>query len=207
MAPGKDTPKVIVMNDNLPGSGPYPAAYFSDNTLPNHTIYAPKSPPKDIKLPVVIWGNGGCGSSGVSFQNFLREVASHGFVTIANGAATGGTFVTQTKMNLMTESLDWVMKDTAVKKYGNIDSSKIAAAGQSCGGLEAYSATYHDDRVKTAMIMNSGVIDEEKVYLLGELKVPIAYFIGGPKDIAYNMVRNISYYARFSSSVLIVPLG
>src|ERR1700761_5054882 len=31
MTPGKDTPKTTVMNDNSPGSGPYPAAYFSDN--------------------------------------------------------------------------------------------------------------------------------------------------------------------------------
>jgi hypothetical protein len=59
----------------------------------------------------------------------------------------------------------------------------------SCGGLEAYSASYHDPRVKTTLICNSGVIDEEKKYLLAELKVPVAYFIGGPKDIAYKNVR------------------
>jgi hypothetical protein len=35
------------------------------------------------------------------------------------------------------------------------------------------------------ILFNSGVIDEKKVYLLKELKSPIAYFIGGPKDIAY----------------------
>jgi hypothetical protein len=58
----------------------------------------------------------------------------------------------------------------------------------SCGGLEAYSASYHDSRVKTTLICNSGVIDEEKKYLLAELKAPVAYFIGGPKDIAYKNV-------------------
>lgn len=55
--------------------------------------------------------------------------------------------------------------------------------------MEAYAAAYHDERVKTAIICNSGVLDDEKAYLLKEFKVPIAYFIGGPKDIAYKNVR------------------
>jgi hypothetical protein len=127
-APGKDTPKERVGNDNLPGTGPYPAAWFTDDSLKAHTIYAPKSPPKDIKLPVLIWGNGGCGSSGLGFQNILREIASHGFIAIANGAPTGG--FGQSKMTAMTESLDWVMAGAANGKFGNVDSSKIAAGGQ-----------------------------------------------------------------------------
>jgi hypothetical protein len=38
------------------------------------------------------------------------------------------------------------------------------------------------------MILNSGVINEEKVYLLQELKAPIAYFIGGSTGkFVYNL--------------------
>lgn len=70
-------------------------------------------------------------------------------------------------------------------KYGTIDTSKIATAGQSCGGLESYSASYHDERVKVTTLFNSGLLSAEKSYLLAELKVPVAYFVGGPKDIAY----------------------
>jgi hypothetical protein len=127
-APGKDTPKERVGNDNLPGTGPYPAAWFTDDSLKAHTIYAPKSPPKDIKLPVLIWGNGGCGTSGLGFQNILREIASHGFIAIANGAPTGA--FGQSKMTAMTESLDWVMAGGANGKFGTVDTSKIAAGGQ-----------------------------------------------------------------------------
>jgi hypothetical protein len=74
----------------------------------------------------------------------------------------------------------------------------------SCGGLEAYSASYHDPRVKTTLICNSGVIDEAKKYLLAEFKAPIAYFIGGPKDIAYKNVSltlfSVTYSAGLESS-------
>lgn len=51
--------------------------------------------------------------------------------------------------------------------------------------LSAYSTTYHDDRVKLTVLFNSGVIDSAKKYLLKELKAPVAYFLGGPLDIAY----------------------
>jgi hypothetical protein len=54
--------------------------------------------------------------------------------------------------------------------------------------MQAYSASYHDDRIKLTILFNSGVVDEAKVYLLQELKAPIAYFIGGPLDIAYKNV-------------------
>jgi hypothetical protein len=181
MQRGSEAPKGFGGNDNLPGTGPYPAQVWpADPSLPVHTIYAPKNAPKDVKLPVLVWANGGCANSGLGFQNFLREIASHGFIAVANGGA-GGMGFGQTKMTAMAETLDWVMKGAGGGKYGQVDSSKIATAGQSCGGLESLSASYHDDRVKTTMVMNSGVIEEEKKYLLQELKAPIAYFIGGPK--------------------------
>jgi hypothetical protein len=44
-----------------PGTtGPYKSQYSTDPNLPKHTIYAPLNPPEGVKLPVLIWGNGGC---------------------------------------------------------------------------------------------------------------------------------------------------
>jgi len=176
------------------GSGPYNAGYVTDESLPNHTIYAPKTPP-NVKMPVIVWGNGGCFSSGVMFADFLTEIASYGYLILANGnapkASKGGLSSLasmlggkQTKISDLTASIDWATKGSG-KKYGDIDVSKLAVAGQSCGGLEAYSTSYHDDRVKRTVLFNSGVIDAEKRYLLKELKAPVAYFLGGPKDVAY----------------------
>jgi hypothetical protein len=190
---GSEFPKGPTGNDNLPGTGPYPATnYTNDPSLPGHTIYAPKAPPKGVKLPALVWGNGGCTNGGTGFQNFLREIASHGFIVAANGAG-GPPGLGQTKMTAMTESLDWIMKGAGGGKFGEVDTTKIATAGQSCGGLEALSAAYHDDRVKTTMVMNSGVMSADKKYLLKELKYPVAYFIGGPTDIAYLNVSSHLY--------------
>jgi hypothetical protein len=44
--------------DDSGGSGLYKAQYQADPTLPKHTIYAPKTPPTDISLPVIVWGEG-----------------------------------------------------------------------------------------------------------------------------------------------------
>jgi dienelactone hydrolase len=195
MAPGKYTPKARVPYEQSPGSGPYAADKFTDDSLPVHTIYAPKTPPAGQKLPVLIFGNGGCANVGTAFQNFLREIASHGFIALANGAPGKGGFDFgggQSKMSAMTASLEWASKGGANGKFGAVDTGKIAVAGQSCGGLEAYSASYREPRIKATILLNSGVIDADKVYMLQELKAPVALFIGGPKDIAYEMVSALS---------------
>jgi hypothetical protein len=180
------------------GSGPYKAAFVADASLPNHTIYAPiVPPPANVKLPVIVWGNGGCMAAGTMMADFLTEISSYGYLILANGkpgvATTGSSPLAgltnamgagQTKVSMLTDSIDWVIKRNGAK-YGNIDTTKIAAAGQSCGGLEAYSTSYHNDRVKLTVLFNSGVIDEKKTYLLKELKAPVGYFLGGPLDVAY----------------------
>ena len=151
-------------------------------------------------MPVIAFGEGGCTGIGTMFPDFLAELASHGYLILANGiqgkvptdqytgdsglanaiAASGGA---RTEPEQLTESIDWVMSGKGVK-YGNIDTAHIAAMGQSCGGLEAYSGSYHDDRVKLTVLLNSGVIDSSRKCLLKELKAPVAMFLGGPCDTA-----------------------
>ena len=165
------------------GSGPYPADYETASTLPNHTIYRPQSLPSE-RLPVFVWGNGGCSGNGLDQQNFLREIASHGFLAIANGAP-GGSGSTNSTMH--TASIDWAVSENSrqgSKYYGKIDTSKIAVAGWSCGGLEAY-AVSNDPRVTTTAIFSSGLLNDADDYQLRRLTKPIAYFIGGTSDIAY----------------------
>jgi hypothetical protein len=69
------------------------------------------------------------------FANFLNEIASHGFFIVANGPATGNQLGGQTTYRELIKSMDW-LKTPAAKKW-NLDTSKLAVSGQSCGGLEA----------------------------------------------------------------------
>jgi hypothetical protein len=127
------------------GSGPYPAHMLTDSSLPGHTIFAPKTPPAgNLSLPFIAWGNGACTLQSGTYENFLVEIASYGYVIAADGLPTGGGS-SQSKVQLMRDSVDWAMAGKAAK-YGNVDTTKISTAGHSCGGLEAMSVAYHDDR-------------------------------------------------------------
>jgi cellulase/cellobiase CelA1 len=165
------------------GSGPYPADYETSTGLPNHTIYRPQTLPSE-RLPIFVWGNGGCAASGTAQVNFLREISSHGFLAIANGSPNGSGSTTS---QMLTQSIDWAVAENSrqgSKYYGKLDTTKIAVAGWSCGGLEAY-AVSADPRVTTTGIFSSGLLNDADDYQLKRLTKPIAYFIGGPSDIAY----------------------
>ncbi|KAF2032297.1 hypothetical protein EK21DRAFT_110245 [Setomelanomma holmii] len=167
------------------GSGPYPAAISTDSTLPGHTIFAPTTPPAgNLSMPFIAWGNGGCGLDAGEYERFLVEIASYGYLIAADGTPSGNASA-QSKVQDMRDSLDWAFAGKG-KKYGNIDLTKVTTAGHSCGGLEAMSTAYHDYRVKRIIQFNIAIFQDDRRYLLQEIKVPVAYFIGGPKDMGYN---------------------
>jgi hypothetical protein len=70
-------------------------------------------------------------------------------------------------------------------KYGNIDTTKIATPGHNCGGLEAMSVGYHDTSVKLMMLFDIAIFEDDKRYLLQGLKPPVAWFVGGSKDMGF----------------------
>lgn len=67
---------------------------------------------------------------------------------------------------------------------------KEVANWASCGGLEAMSTAYHNPKVKRVLMFNIAIFQDNKRYLLQELKVPVAWFIGGPKDMGYPNVSS-----------------
>ena len=67
------------------GSGPYQAVMATEASLPAHVLYHPADLRAAGKLPVIAWGNGACINAGNRFRDFLTEIASHGYLVIANG--------------------------------------------------------------------------------------------------------------------------
>jgi dienelactone hydrolase len=190
------------------GSGPYKAILAGDPSLPKHTIYRPRdlSPfGAENRLPIVVWGNGGCRNGSGEVRDFLSEVASHGFLVIAIGPASvsatqGWESPGDTKASQLLDAVAWaVAQDEKDGPYrGRIDTKKVAAMGGSCGGLQALEVS-PDPRITTTVLFNSGVFNEPPKLpggmklslpdvskdMLKKLHGPIAYFIGGPKDLAY----------------------
>ena len=187
------------------GTGPYKAVMKEEPTLEAHTIIVPQdlSAFNEKKaLPVLVWGNGACNNSPFEHYKFLNEIASHGYIVVATGfmPQEGERYhgpMSTTEQQI--EAMDWVEQQNADKNspyYGKIDVKNICVAGMSCGGLQTL-FNCADKRIKTLMICNSGLFNQENAgsavggmpmppkSKLKEIHSSIIYILGGEKDIAY----------------------
>ena len=164
------------------GTGRYPAMHEELPSLPNHVVYRPANLAAlgHTKLPVYVWGNGGCSADGTSSRNHLLEIASHGYLVIAAGTipkqpaaprpappAAGqndaarppaGPLPAATTTSLLSDAIDWAIAEDGRKGSPfarRIATNRIAVSGWSCGGLQALNVA-PDPRVRTAVMMNTG---------------------------------------------------
>lgn len=200
---------------DTPGTGPYPAIKEEVASLPLHVVYRPADLSKlgNKKLGVLAWGNGGCSDDGASSRLHLLEIASHGYLAIANGTIKSGPGTQPspppppradgqlpppaTSSKQLIEAIDWALAENSRKGsdlYGRIDPKAIAIAGYSCGGLQALQVA-DDKRLRTVLIHNSGIFSPEYAVRLPSMDIgkdslkklhtPVIYIQGGPKDIAH----------------------
>src|SRR6478609_8825349 len=64
-------------------TGPNQVVIEHDQGLTTHTIYRPVN--LTGKHPLLVWGEGGCAKNGLTFPEYLSEIASYGFVVVADG--------------------------------------------------------------------------------------------------------------------------
>jgi len=109
------------------------------------------------KLPIVVWGNGGCARDSGGFAGFLRTIASHGYLVVTTAAAEGATG--RATADDLRKGLDWAFAEAGrdgSPLAGKIDTDKVAVMGVSCGGVLTLSLA-GDPRVDTIGVFNSGV--------------------------------------------------
>lgn len=118
-------------------------------------------------------------------------------------------FSTYPKMLL--EVLDWLIDQNATfnsEYYHCLDLDHVAAMGQSCGGAQVLGVA-HDPRIKTCVMLNSGIGDMEMMgstkESLKNLHTPMFYMIGGPGDIAYANAQKD--YERIADNIPVVMLN
>lgn len=197
---------------HVPMPGPYAVTIESYPTLATHTAYHPTALDRfggARRLPLVAWGNGACARNGTAFSTFLTQIASHGYLVIAIGPKDGGARAAGAGASatpaaptiddhMLVDAIDWALKQNADRSnplFSRIDVSKVAVMGQSCGGLQAL-AVSGDPRVTTTVVWNSGALPANSTSpalaqtrgnkeSLRTLHGPVAYFIGGPTDVAY----------------------
>jgi hypothetical protein len=153
----------------------------SNSGIPTHTIYRPK----DLaafgdkeKLPILAWGNGGCANSNATHQNYLSEIASHGYLIVAIGPMSAGGArgargagapaapaegaAPVPSGGTLLNAIDWATAQNANSQspyYRKLDTSKVAVFGHSCGGLQAIEIG-PDPRVKTILVVDSGILND-----------------------------------------------
>lgn len=243
---GPDTPSrielpVIPPAPDTPGTGLYPALKEEAQSLPEHVVYRPADLAKlgARKLGVYIFGNGACSNDGASSRNHLLEIASHGYLAIAPGrirsgpgdiapaspppaAPTPGTLTAPTTSADLLAALDWALarnRDAASPLFGKIDESAVAVSGYSCGGLQALQIA-SDPRVKTLVVMNSGIFNDGAMHisgidvskaLLDRIHTPTLYVLGGETDIAYpngmDDFRRINHVPVFAANLIGIGHG
>ena len=153
--------KVKTVEDG--GSGPYKAVMKEEPTLLEHTVFVPKNLKPfgpQMKLPVLVWGNGACANSPWEHKNFLNEIASYGYIVLATGIMPENDDPYRGPMSRseqQIESIDWIISQNSDPKspyYNKIDVEKICLSGMSCGGLQSL-FNCADKRVASLIICNS----------------------------------------------------
>jgi hypothetical protein len=167
--------------------------------LPGYTVYRPADLEGKRKYPIVVWSNGACATSNDGHFYFLMQVAAHGFVVIAAGApeahSSPGGMAAEDRLSI---AIDWATSGggSSPKYHDKLDTSKIATAGHSCGGIDAIWTGANDSRVDAVVSMNSGCFPDSSTggqsgplaVCRGELNFlngPILFLAGGPTDVAY----------------------
>jgi hypothetical protein len=141
--------------------GPYQVTSEPAFDSPGLQVYRPTAldafPAKDT-LPVMVWGNGGCGIDSKTFSGFISTIVSHGVLVVSTVPQEGAARRQETADD-MRAAIDWAEKENiraGSPLNGKIAVDKVAAMGTSCGGFLSI-ALGADPRVKSIGVFNSGV--------------------------------------------------
>lgn len=188
--------KTRVVDDG--GTGTFKAIAVQEQSMSDFVVYRPKdllhAHSRCGALPLLLFGNGGCSDTSVGYERMLSEVASHGYIVVAIGEMRDSLNerpIGQTESAELMRGLELILqlnRSRVTAYYHIIDTTKIAAAGHSCGGAQVlYNAG--DPRLKTYLILNAGMGDMEMAGAsrasLPRLHAPILYIVGGPSDVAF----------------------
>lgn len=174
------------------GSGPYKAVLDRNAETPDFTLYRPENLDYAVQqegpLPLVVFANGGCSFTSKNYENYLTEIASHGYLVAAVGSYDEMTLeqlqrlgMTDTEYQIHAiDVMQQLNADPNSLFYQKVNMQQVCAMGQSCGGGQALTTAIADKRVTNCVALNSGFARNKPPFPVEEpgSKRPA----GGPKD-------------------------
>jgi hypothetical protein len=175
-------------------ASPLATTVDSPPDLPGYDVIRPtKLGAVGRRLPVIVWANGGCVRYDGVWMPLLQRWAAAGYFVIAIGTPPAGSSSNAiTTVADQQAAIDWAVaqnKAVGSRYAGRLDLKRIAAAGNSCGGVTAVQLTGIDRRVTTTFVLSGsgslpGTPRAEAQRVMSAVTVPIAYVTGGPEDIS-----------------------
>jgi hypothetical protein len=115
-----------------------------------------------VHHPIFVWGCGG-GSTPTTYAELMNQIASHGFVVIAETSNIGDEGAP------LTAAIDWLISENGRSGspfYQKLDTAKIGLGGHSIGSANAFKVA-KDMRVTTSIHVAGGSLD-----MAGDINAP-----------------------------------
>lgn len=172
--------------DTASGSGPHDVVIEtnSDAGINEGTIYRPSELGGAEKFPIFVWGNGGCSLDGTSNRSAMVEIASHGYVVVADGTP-GSDDSRDSSGEPLLAYAQWLIEENdkpCSVFYQSMETTKVGANGFSCGGLMA-TDTAGDPRIATWGHTSSGLFSANQS-LYDSIHTPVLILTGSDDELA-----------------------
>jgi dienelactone hydrolase len=159
MSPAPDTGSPLPPITDYSALGPF-ATVVEANVGPNgnYTIFRPDPLGKDGFLHAPIIYGHGIGGQVSGATNFLRNIASHGFVIIGCNVLNGGPN-SPANNTAMTNGLNWILQQNGVagsKYQGKLAVDRASSMGYSVGGTAAVDIGGHE-AIKTVVSIHGHI--------------------------------------------------
>lgn len=162
--------------------------------LPGYAVYRPSDlSATGAPLPLVVWANGGCTRADEVWATLLHRWASAGFVVVAISPAPEGESAPGfTSAADQARGIEWAETQNAKPDSpysGRLDTTRVVAAGNSCGGITSLALAGMDPRVKAVFVLSGssvgpGASREQAAAVMTKVHVPVGLISGGAEDIA-----------------------
>lgn len=169
------------------------------SNLTGYDVVRPRTLDSKHAMPVIVWADGGCVRYDGLWLPILKRWAAAGFVVVAIGTPPGGNPQTLpvSTVDDQAKAINWAEAENARSGspyQGRLDTTRIVAAGNSCGGITTLSLAARDPRVRAVFVLSGssvlpGAPAAAAAKIMSAIHVPIGFVVGGPQDISRTNAR------------------